>query len=155
MNKDLNVPIDKPIREEIEELQEEIQEENKEFLDAVKSKEYLIFYNAIKRALRDIIIKVEIVNIEKISVQGETKPEAKESSAVENKSKTKEEDYILKNTKVKFETDKAYLLQNENDLVAWIPKSCMKSINSDNNIAIVHGWWKEKVQFNEEEPFNT
>lgn len=161
MTKELNVPIEKPISkeeleqsEEINELIEEIREENKEFLDVVKTKEYLIFYNAIKRALKDITIKVEIINIENISFPREIKSEKTTKKTIKTTSKKdKEEDYILENVKMKFETDKAYLLQDENDQVAWIPKKCMKSLDTIKNIAVIHGWFKEKVQFEEEEPF--
>lgn len=82
-------------------------------------------------------------------------PEETKIDKISAKVGKKEEDYILKNTKVKFETEKAYLIQNKDDLVAWIPKKCMKSIDTIKNTAVVHGWFKEKVQFNEEEPFES
>jgi len=163
-----DTPIEKPINKETEqftkeilELQEKIKEENPNINElSLFIKKMNIMRNHIKELMDyaktiNLFGNIGTINVDQISTSpGEIKSEKTTKKTIKATSKKdKEEDYILENVKMKFETDKAYLLQDENDQVAWIPKKCMKSLDTIKNIAVIHGWFKEKVQFEEEEPF--
>ena len=160
-------------KQEIKELTEEIQEDNKEIYEIMKTDSYKTLFQAVSRALHqtleNVILKVEITNLNKISsrpIQEEIEKSSAAGVAAEKvksnssgkKSTTKKEDKIpdftLENVELKHETDKAYLLENVDYKISWIPKVAMKKLDIEKKTAVIHGWFVEKIEWNDPKPFN-
>lgn len=151
-------------KQEIEELTEEIREANKELYEILQTTLYKTLYQVLSR----VTLKVEITNIENISSRPIEKisPEVKNEKVKSNssgkistksnpyKSGKKEDDFLLENVELKHETDKAYLLENVDYKVSWIPKVAMKSIDVKKKTAVIHGWFVPKIEWNDPKPFN-
>ncbi len=146
-------------KQEIKELVGELQEENKEIYEIMKSTLYKTLFQALSR----VTLKVEISNIENISsrpiekIKNDPGPEEKKvkSNSSGNKSTTKkEDDFLLENVELKHETEKAYLFENVDNKVSWIPKVAMKSLDAVKKTALIHGWFVEKINWNDPKPFN-
>ncbi|KKN33658.1 hypothetical protein LCGC14_0801510 [marine sediment metagenome] len=158
--------------QEIKELTEEIQEDNKEIYDIMKKDSYKTLFQAVSRALHqtleNVILKIEITNLNKISsrpipeeIKNDPGPEdekVKSNSSGKKSTTTKKEDKIpdfpLENVDVKHRTDKAILLINVDDKVAWIPNKAMKDMNEKERTAVIHGWFVSKIEWKDQEPFN-
>ena len=159
-------------QQEIEELTEEIQSDNKEIYEIMKSTLYKTLFQVLSR----VTLKVEITNLDKISsrpIEKIKKSSAKEEggsnssktsdpkikkTSQDKKSTTKKEekipDFPLENVDVKHRTDKAILLINVDDKVAWIPNVAMKDMNEKERTAVIHGWFVSKIDWQDQKPFN-
>ena len=149
--------------EEIKELVGEIRVDNKEIFDIMKSTLYKTLFQVLQR----VTLKMEITNLENLKIPAAEKKTAAAEKVKSNssgnkkstksnpyKSDKKEDDFLLENVDVKHETDKAYLLENVDNKVSWIPKVAMKKIDTEKKTALIHGWFVSKIEWNDPKPFN-